>query len=249
MPMHNDRWPSLLKIASQAALTAGEFLSQNPDVSRKIKGEFNHDIKIEADRQSEGILLDFLKKESHLPVFSEEAGGVISNALTWIVDPIDGTLNFQRQIPLCCISIGLWEKDKPVLGVIYDFYRRELFAGIVGVGAWLNEKPMSVSPTLVKEKAILFTGFPAASDFTTEGLLPLVTQVQSFRKLRWIGSAALSLAYVASGRGDAYHERHTMLWDVAAGMALVLAAGGSCQYEKKDCGYNVFASNGLIKSL
>jgi len=249
--MHNDKLTKLLGVARNAAVMAGLFLVNDSAVNRKINQESKHAIKIEADRQSERILVDCLKKESDFPVLSEEMG-YQANGLSefkWILDPIDGSFNFERQIPVCCISIGLWQKEKPVLGVVYDFNRGELFSGIVGVGAWMNDVPIKVSPVAVKEKAVLFTGFPAASDFAYESLLPLLSQVQTFRKLRWIGSAALSLAYVACGRGDVYYERNIMLWDVAAGVALVLAAGGTSHYEKNKSGYHVFASNGRITSI
>jgi fructose-1,6-bisphosphatase/inositol monophosphatase family enzyme len=238
----------LLKIAISAAQKAGQFLSQDGAVSRRATQEFKHDVKLEADLQSEKIILEFLKKESGLPILSEESGASKGAAgdLQWIVDPIDGTFNFLRQIPGCCVSIGLWEKDKPLLGVIYDFERKELFSGIVGEGAWLNEKPFKVSQVKAADKAVLFTGFAPASDFSDETLKPLISQLQSYRKLRWIGSAALSLAYVACGRGDVYYERDIQIWDVAAGIPLVLAAGGVCRWEKGKSGYTVFASNGQI---
>ena len=246
--------PSLLKIASAAALEAGKFLDQNQDVDRRINQNSSHDLKIEADCQSEKIILDFLKKESDFPVLSEEAGYSSTpseGSLVWVVDPIDGSVNFVRQIPLSCVSIGLWRGDEPVLGVVYDFYRSELFSGIVSQGAWANGVPIRVSSTASREKAILFCGFPAATNFSKEGLQSLLEQIQVYQKLRWIGSAAMSLAYVAAGRGDAYYEREIKWWDIAGAIPIVLGAGGLCQYQKSkdDYGFNVFASNGHLTSI
>lgn len=243
---------SLLKIAEGAALQAGKFLAGSVQVDRRINQDLGHDVKIEADRQSEKIILDFLKEKSDLPVLSEEMGYSrlpSKGSFLWVVDPIDGSINFSRQIPLSCVSIGLWQRDKPLLGVVYDFYRSELFSGIASQGAWLNGVPIRVSQTSSREKAVLFCGFPAATDLSQDGLRPLLEQIQVYRKLRWIGSAALSLAYVACGRGDVYYERGIMIWDAAAGIPIVLGAGGLCHYQKSkgDFGYNVFASNGHIE--
>ncbi len=251
--MRDMDYCTLLKIASQAAVKAGKFLAHSKKVDRAVHFESRHDVKIRADKQSEKVVLDILRKRTGLPVLSEEAGllGTSPDPLMWIVDPIDGTLNFQRQIPLCCISIGLWRKAEPVLGVIYDFYRSELFSGIVSQGAWLNGVPIKVSRTASKEKAVLFSGFPEGANLTSGHVRSILKGIQSYRKVRWIGSAALSLAYVACGRADAYHERDIMLWDVAGGIPIVLGAGGKSQYQKnrRANSYNVFAANKRLKSF
>jgi myo-inositol-1(or 4)-monophosphatase len=240
---------SLLKIAVEAALQAGTFLSTSQSVNRRVNQEFDHDVKIEADLQSEKILLTYLKKESSFGILSEESlQNGAEGELNWIIDPIDGTLNFQRGIPICCVSVGLWRGNEPLLGAIYDFNRKEMFSGIVGQGAWLNGAPIKVSTTPEKSKAILLTGYPAAMSYTAEGLKPWIEQAQAFRKLRWIGSAALSLAYVACGRGDVYYEQDIMLWDIAAGVPIVLGAGGKYIMEPagKPLSHRVFASNAHI---
>ena len=251
--MSNNDLPSLLKIAVDSSLKAGQFLTQSHEVSRRIHQESAHDIKIEADCQSEKIILDYLNQSSGIPILSEETPSwdIPKDSLMWVVDPIDGSFNFQRQIPLSCVSIGLWQGQRPLLGVVYDFYRSELFSGIASQGAWLNDVPIKVSTTIAREKAVLFSGFPAGIDFDTADFNPLLGQIRSYRKMRWIGSAALSLVYVACGRADAYHEKGIMLWDVAGAIPIVLGAGGLCRHDKSngDFSYDVFASNGQLMSI
>jgi myo-inositol-1(or 4)-monophosphatase len=119
---------------------------------------------------------------------------------------------------------------EPLLGVVYDFNRDEMFTGLVTEGAWLNGMPIKVSDVVEESKAVLCTGFPISTDFSELALLNFVKDIQSYRKVRLIGSAALSLAYVASGRVDAYQENDIAIWDVAAGIAIVKAAGGVAHF-------------------
>ena len=220
-----------LGVAEKAANDAGSFLASIKKRDN-IRADFTKDVKILADLQSEKIILGKLKKETNFDILSEEKGlllGSSSRGLCWIVDPLDGTVNFLRGIPISCVSIGLWDDNRPLLGVVYDFNKDELFTGIVGVSAWLNHKKIKVSTIPKKEKAVLCTGFPAATDFSTKNLGQFVKKVQDFKKVRLLGSAALSLAYVASGRADAYIEDGIKHWDIAAGVALVKSAGGMVQ--------------------
>ena len=197
---------------------------------------------MQADLNSESLVLSRLK--GSFPVLSEESGGERHSGPTWIVDPLDGTVNYFRGIPNCCVSIALWDRE-PILGVVYDFNRHELFAGIADEGITLNGQPITVSPIDQKNKAICFTGFPVATSFEDGALTEFVGLVRGYKKVRLLGSAALSLAYVACGRGDVYRERDIRLWDVAAGLALVKAAGGSYQCRGNDP-LDVLAHNGLV---
>jgi myo-inositol-1(or 4)-monophosphatase len=236
-----EDYKKALKVAKSAARAAGRLLASQSGL--EVRSSTAHDTKLEADLTSEVAILDMLSK--HYPVLSEEAGGTIAaTGPTWIVDPLDGTVNYSRGIPISCVSIALWDKG-PVLGVVYDFNRNEMFSGIVGEGAFLNDTEISVSKTVDRADAIMFTGFPAASSFDTEKLAGFVRLVQRYKKVRLLGSAALSLAYVASGRGDAYMEQRIRIWDVAAGVALVNAAGGAFQTLGDDP-LDVFADNGVL---
>ena len=147
------------------------------------------------------------------------------------------------------MSIGLWDGDAPVCGVVYDPYRQEMFSGIAREGAWLNEQAVRVSNVESKDQGILVSGFPAHADLSEESLRVFIDSVRSYRKLRWLGSAALSLAYVACGRADVYEEKNIMLWDIAGAAPILLGAGGSFRLDKtkKEFCLNVSAGNGLIK--
>lgn len=219
---------SYLSLAVQAAREAGQFLLATGTGS--VVADLPHDVKLAADRDAEEIIIKFLRQHSDFSLLAEEQGRLAARGratgLRWIIDPLDGSLNFLQGIPFCCVSIALWQEQEPLLGVVYDFYREELFTGIVGDGARLNGKLIQASVTREIGKAILCTGFPAATDHAPEVLLQLVEQLRRYKKVRLLGSAALSLAYVAAGRADAYFEKDIKIWDVAAGLALVKAAGG-----------------------
>ncbi|MGB3625541.1 MAG: inositol monophosphatase family protein, partial [Henriciella sp.] len=136
-----------------------------------------------------------------------------------------------------------------VLGVVYDFFRDEMFAGIVGAGATLNGAPMTVSDVSDRGRATLMTGFPVRADFSDEALSTMARDFASWKKIRMIGTAALAAAYVAAGRADCYREQGSMLWDIAAGCALVEAAGGKVSLDMTalDAPMNVTAWNGTLK--
>ena len=244
-----------LFVAREAALAAGEFLSGYDRDNILVKSEEGKDIKISADRESEKIIIDSLGSKSDLAILSEERGLIKAHTeedtLKWIIDPLDGSLNFFRGIPNCCVSIGLWDGNTPLLGIIYDFDRNALFAGIAEKGAWLNGNKIGVSKIDTEQEAILFTGFPASTDFSSDALKKYIQQVQVFKKVRLIGSAALSLAYVAAGCGDAYFERDIMIWDIAAALAILSGAGGKYYIEPASNGnaYNVYATNKFLQGI
>lgn len=213
--------------------------------AREVSSELVRDLKIEADRRLDGFILEQLARISNFPVLSEESGFSQSHNneknYRWIVDPLDGSLNFSRDIPLYCISISLWRGMDPLLGVIYDFNRNETFTGIVGVGAWLNGTPIKPSNVMEPSKAVLATGFPAGSDFSKNALLDFVEDIKKYKKIRLLGSAALSLSYVACGRVDIYQENGIKIWDVAAGLAIVKAAGGTIKVSDPNDEYSLNA--------
>jgi myo-inositol-1(or 4)-monophosphatase len=218
-----------LDAARNAAHKAGSLLRRVFQSGSTVMAETARDIKLAADVEAEGLLLESLRANHPLPVLSEEAGedaGFDQSARRWVVDPLDGTFNFSRGLPLCCVSVGLCEGETPVAGVIYDFMDDVTYEGHVGVGARRNGAPIRVSATADRAKAVLCTGFPSGGDYGRDSLYGFVRQAQSYKKVRLFGSAALSIAQVAAGVVDAYHEDGIQWWDVAGGLAIVTAAGG-----------------------
>ncbi|MBF0523112.1 MAG: inositol monophosphatase [Candidatus Omnitrophica bacterium] len=243
-----DRYLSLVK---EAALLAGQVLLKRNNPCRSVKTDTLHDIKISADTVSERLIIDFLARKTNFSILSEEAGMIegANKDFCWIVDPLDGSLNYFRGIPMCCVSIGLWKRGAPLLGVVYDFNRLEMFSGIVGQGAKLNGRKITVSSVREKQKAILATGFPAQTQYSKKSVSNMVQTIQSYKKVRWFGSAALSVCYVACGRVDGYHEKNIFIWDVAGAIPVVKAAGGKVctkETEKEYC-LDVTIDNGSLK--
>ena len=207
--------------AKNIALKVGNFLSSQ--TVKKINSEEGKDIKLELDIESEKNITSILTNDFNYAVLGEEKGltrELVKNEPYWIVDPIDGTLNFSRDNPACCISIAFWKNKDPIFGVIYDFNRDELFYGYVEVGAWLNKEKLKPHKIKKKKQSILATGFPNNMTNDENSLKKFILQVQEYKKVRIIGSAALSLAYVSCGRFDAYMENNIKFWDVAAGIAI-----------------------------
>jgi myo-inositol-1(or 4)-monophosphatase len=212
-------------VAAAAALAAD-------GVGRGVRGEAGRDIKIDADFAADRIIHEELARRSSLPVLSEERAETASapEGYGWIVDPVDGSVNFARQIPFACVSIGLWRGTEPILGVVHDLHRAEVFSGLIGSGAWMNGEPMHVSRIADRRRAVLCSGLPGVSAYGPAKLAAFTARAEAYKKVRLLGSAALSLAYVACGRVDAYAEDGIAIWDVAAGLALVRAAGGAVRY-------------------
>jgi myo-inositol-1(or 4)-monophosphatase len=249
-----DQLNDLLEIAKHAASEAGQFLVSCPPESRFVEKHLLRDSKLLADRESEKIILDVLSSQSDYSILTEERGLVqnsskpASNDPFWVVDPLDGSVNFSRYMPMCCTSIGLWSGSDPILGVVYDFNRGEIFSSVANSNASLDGKHIKVSETSNIQDAILCTGFPVNTDFSNRSLSDFVKHISDYKKIRLMGSAALSLAYVACGRVDSYIEEDIMLWDVAAGLALILGAGGSFDLSpgRHKWSYKVYASNNNI---
>ena len=186
------------------------------------------------DRMAEDAIRGII--ESHFPddgILGEEGGGAgWEEGRVWIVDPLDGTVNYVHRVPQVAISVALWDSGKPLVGVIIDVARNDEYVAIAGGGATLNEQPIEVSGTESLPDALVATGFPydrrthAAAYLRTVG--EVMTRCQGIRRL---GAAALDLAWVASGRFDAYWEHGgeagVKPWDVAAGMLLIMEAGGT----------------------
>jgi myo-inositol-1(or 4)-monophosphatase len=232
-----------LNLANQAALEAGAGLRKNKGAWNVLVKEAERDRKLRADLESEKILLRHLLDNSDYPLLTEETGwhglqaGADANRepeVFWLIDPLDGTVNYATNIPLCCVSVALVCAGKPILGAVYDFERDELFSGGYNIGLTVNGQATGISKAIKKSESILMTGFPKARDFSENAMAQFGVEASGWQKVRMIGSAALSMAYVAAGRADAYQEESIMPWDIAAGWALVEAAGGKVEVQMDD---------------
>ena len=241
-----------LNTAKKAALEAGDFLRKNKKNLNTTLSSTKRDIKLQADIEAEKIIKDIINNDSSYGILAEESG--ISSEKSykniWVVDPLDGTANYSRNIPICCVSIALLSDTKPVLGVVYDFNNDELYEGSINTSACLNGEAISVSKTKKSQEGVLVTGLPNDTDYSDAAMMEMIKNFQNWQKVRMIGSAAIASMYVASGKADLYMENKSYLWDIAAGAAIVNAAGGEAlilnQNEKFQV--DVRFSNSLIKT-
>tara|TARA_B100000214_G_scaffold246361_1_gene180816 strand:+ start:1006 stop:1746 length:741 start_codon:yes stop_codon:yes gene_type:complete len=221
-----------INIAIKAAKASGKLLLENKNRLNKELSSNPKDVKLEADVSSENLIKEIITSSSDFPILAEESGKSHENLgeLFWVIDPLDGTANYNRAIPICCVSIGLVHKMKPVAGVIYDFNNDDLYVGNDALKtATLNNKEINVSNIDQINKGILITGLPHNTDYSDNALKKMVSDMQSWKKVRMIGSAAMASCYIACGKGDLYKENGIYLWDIVAGAAIVSSAGGSAE--------------------
>jgi myo-inositol-1(or 4)-monophosphatase len=238
--------------AEEAARAAGELLCANFQRPRQVNVAEAHDIKLQIDIDAQQLITDsLLKKFPEHALYGEE--GIVGDQASehqWVVDPLDGTVNYYYGIPHFCVSIALRFKGEIIVGVIYDPVRDEMWRGQKGEEPTLNGKHFRVSDRADLAEAVVSIGL-SKTGVTIEAGLPLLQDmVHRARKCRLLGSAALDMAYVACGRFDAYIEQGISLWDIAAGWLLIETAGGVVDVQPrtdmKDK-YAVVASNGVIK--
>lgn len=238
----------LCNIAEASAVQVAFALKDDFSRLNSVRVNEGKDIKLDADRKAEDMLFELLGPTG-FEILSEERGASSKNCLDgpcWILDPLDGTFNYNRGFPVYAISIAFWMNDSPAFGVIYDIANAKCYSGQVGSGAWCNGEKIQVSGVYNRAQAVLATGFPSGRSFESSDLEIFVRSVQSYKKIRMIGSAALSLANVAAGVFDIYTEQDIWIWDVAAGLALVQAAGGKVSHTKikENWKFDVTAWNG-----
>ncbi|MEM1087114.1 MAG: inositol monophosphatase [Pseudomonadota bacterium] len=218
---------ALLAIAVKAARAAGTELADRKAAFQGIAVKQGRDIKLNADRAAEELILSILREGPDIDILAEESGlHGTPDGLLWVVDPLDGSENYIRHSPSCAVSIALLQDGEPILGVIHDFTLSETWTGGIDLPALVNDQTVSVSDVIRTEDAMLMTGLPVDADYSPGGLAKLGQGFSRWRKLRMIGSAAIAAVNVAGGRADRYSESGCKLWDVAAGMAIVRAAGG-----------------------
>jgi len=230
-PISPERLDQFLAVAVDAARQAGRLIHERVrdrhNISFKAGGAYN--IVTEMDTASERLIQEIIR--SHDPdarFLAEESGGDDElERPTWVIDPIDGTVNYAHGIPIYTISIALVVGGETQLGAIYDPSVDELFTAIRGRGAWLNGEAMAVSTTETLSRSVLVTGFPYNVHENPYGCIDaFVHLLKRGVPIRRLGSAALDLAYVAAGRFDGYWEVALGPWDVAAGLLMITEAGG-----------------------
>jgi len=240
-----------LDLAIAAAHAAGSLLRAHFGTPLHVNALEAHDIKLELDVQSQALITGMILAQfpDHAIYGEEGLAGNQASPFHWIIDPIDGTVNFFYGIPHFCISIALRENTDIILGVIYDPVRDELWQVRKGGQPLLNGKPIAVSTRAELGEAVLSVGFSKTKTTIDSGLPLFQDMVYRVRKCRLMGSAALDMAYVATGRLDGYIEQSVSLWDIAAGIILIQAAGGTVKTGTREDNpdkFSVVASNGLL---
>ena len=217
---------TLLKAVEAGAAQLQHFFNGEFKISNK---EGINNLVTEADHAAEKAIIDIIKQEhpDHF-ILSEESGEMIMDSeYKWIIDPIDGTVNFANGIPICCVSIGLEKAGKMILGTVYNPLMNEMFFAQKGYGASLNEKKIQVSEKTEVIKSCLVTGFPYTYADTVNSPLEVFERfIKKGVPVRRLGSAAIDLCWVAAGRFDGFYEHKLQAWDSAAGFLIVEEAGG-----------------------
>lgn len=215
-------------LAIEAARAAGGLIKANFGSVLQVDAAESHDIKLELDRKAQALIEGIiLARHPEHAIYGEEGmRGNQDGEYQWIIDPIDGTVNFFYGIPHFAISIALRRACNTEVGVIYDPMRDEMWTALRGGPALLNGRPVGVSQRTSLSDCVVSVGFSKTLQSIERGLPLFQRMVREARKCRMMGSAALDIAYVCCGRLDAYVESQISLWDIAAGQLLVECAGG-----------------------
>ncbi|HEY2713463.1 MAG TPA: inositol monophosphatase family protein [Chthoniobacterales bacterium] len=241
-----------LSVATEAARAAGELLRARFEKPLEVNATTAHDIKLEVDVLAQNLITKILLERfpDHALYGEEGIVGDQSSPHQWVVDPLDGTVNFFYGIPHFCVSIALRHEREVIAGVIYDPMRNELWSVEKDGTPLLNGGAIHVSRRVQLAEAVVSIGLAKTTATIDAGLPLLQEMVHRVRKCRMLGSAALDMAYVACGRLDAYIEQGISLWDIAAGSLLVQAAGGKVELEAHTDmpeKFRIIASNGRLE--
>lgn len=220
----------LKSVLLEAVASAGAIMKESFHSSFKISNKAGiNNLVTEVDHASERAIIEIIKKSypEHF-ILSEEVGEIVRDSdYKWIIDPIDGTVNYANGIPICCVSIAVEHKGTMILGAVFNPFFNELFVAEKGKGATLNGKPIRVSEKQELSSACLVTGFPYQLLDEPNGPLDVFNRlIRKGIPLRRMGSAAIDLCWVAAGRFDGFYEHKLEAWDSAAGFLIVEEAGG-----------------------
>jgi myo-inositol-1(or 4)-monophosphatase len=240
-----------LHAAKEAAQAAGGLLRANFGLALTVDENLAHDIKLELDKRSQTLIESLLlaRYPDHAIYGEEGIRGDQDSEYQWIVDPIDGTVNFFYGIAHFAVSIALRRAGKIIAGVIYDPMRDELWACEAGRPATLDGLPIRVSTRRLLSDAIVSVGVSKTVESVNASLPLFQRMLREAKKCRMMGSASLDIAYVACGRLDAYVENQISLWDIAAGLLFVEAAGGKVDLQPHATlpdKYSIVATSGNI---
>lgn len=217
---------TLLKATTEAAKVLQEYFTKSFSISNK---EGVNNLVTEVDTKSEKVIIDIIKNDfpDHY-ILSEEAGEMIQDSTyKWIIDPIDGTVNFAHGLPICCVSIGLEKNGELIMGAVYNPFMNEFFFAEKNKGAFLNDVAIKVSATKTVMNSCIVTGFPYTYLDSPNGPLQVFDRfIRRGIPMRRLGSAALDLCWVAAGRFDGFYEHKLHPWDAAAGVIILQEAGG-----------------------
>lgn len=226
-----------LRVAEATARKAGAYLRGLFEVGEKqVDALSAHDIKLRLDRETQELIAYELREAFPTYSFLGEEGRDESSSEggEWIVDPLDGTVNYFYGIPLFCVSIALRVRGELALGCVYDPMRDECFSALAGGRPHCNGRPIHVSAREKLADAVIFVGHGTHDGSGEEGLQRFARLSPQVRKIRILGTAALTLCYIAAGRFDGYVENRIYLWDVAAARVILEAAGGRFEFSPRD---------------
>jgi myo-inositol-1(or 4)-monophosphatase len=245
----SDILPMIERIARQA----GAVLMGGYGHVRHIQQKGVIDLVTEFDKRSEELILSFLQQEfpDHSILAEESGRNETISEYQWLIDPLDGTTNFAHGIPIFSVSIGLLKNNVPLVGVVYDPFRDEMFSAELGHGATLNNEPIQVSSRADLGQAVISTGFPYDVRTNPRNNLAQFAQFQlRTQAVRHLGSAALDCTWTAMGRLDGYWEFGVQPWDIGAGALIVLEAGGRITFVDGNENFlstaSILVSNGLL---
>ncbi len=219
-----------LHTAEQAARKAGAFLKARFYEQKQVDEALAHDIKLRLDKETQALIADELLTAYPDTCLLGEEGNIGNAPLQWVVDPLDGTVNYFYGIPIFCVSIALHADGKPVLGVVYDPMQDECFTALAGGTPTCNGRPLHVSDRRKMSEAVVFIGHGSHDGSGEAGIRRFAHVSGQVRKIRILGSAAIALCYIAAGRFDAYVESRISLWDFAAARVILEAAGGVLEF-------------------
>jgi myo-inositol-1(or 4)-monophosphatase len=240
-------------MVERIARQAGAVLMSGYGHVRHIQQKGVIDLVTEFDKKSEEMILSFLRQEfpGHSILAEESGRHETISEYQWLIDPLDGTTNFAHGIPIFSVSIGLLKNNVPLVGVVYDPFRDEMFSAERGHGATLNNQPIHVSSRADLGQAVISTGFPYDVRTNPRNNLAQFAQFQlRTQAVRHLGSAALDCTWTAMGRLDGYWEFGVQPWDIGAGVLVVLEAGGRLTFVDGDENFlsttSILVSNGLL---